>query len=192
AKPGAGVVLDAAAVQMLARRSGLDWANAEGVRKILVRGGATGAGVSTAPRGNVDVLSYARNLAAGEIVQPSDIVWGKAAAAPSDAPSDPDVVIGMAAKRALRAGATVSARDVGAAQVIKSGEIITVLYEADGVSLSLQGKAMAGGGVGEMISVQNTNSKKFIQALVTGPGQAVVGPAADGMKTLRSTRYAVR
>jgi flagella basal body P-ring formation protein FlgA len=191
AKPGAGVVLDAAAVQMLARRSGLDWANAEGVRKIVVRGGVAAAGASAA-HGNVDVLTYARNLAAGEIVQPADLIWGKAAAAPADTPSDPDAVIGMAAKRALRAGASVSARDVGAAQVIKAGEIITVLYEADGISLALQGKAMAAGGVGETISVQNTASKKLIQALVSGPGQAVVGPAADGMKTLRSTRYAVR
>ena len=191
AKPGAGVVLDAAAVQAIARRSGLDWANAEGVRKIVVRGGVATAEASSA-HGNVDVLTYARNLAAGEIVQPADLIWGKAAAAPADTPSDPDAVIGMAAKRALRAGSSVSARDVGAAQVIKAGEIITVLYEADGISLALQGKAMAAGGVGETISVQNTASKKLIQALVSGPGQAVVGPAADGMKTLRSTRYAVR
>ena len=51
---------------------------------------------------------------------------------------------------------------------------------------------MTGAGVGETIAVQNTVSKKIIQALVAGPGQAVVGPAADGMKLNRSTRYAVR
>ena len=191
AKPGAGIVLDAQAVQAIARRAGLDWANAEGIRKIVVRGGFAAAS-ATAPRGNVDVLTYTRNLAAGEIVQPADLVWGKAAAAPADTPSDPDMVIGMAAKRALRAGASVSARDVGSAQVIKMGDIITVLYEADGVSLALQGKAMGSAGVGESLAVQNTASKKIIQAMVTGPGQAVVGPAADQMKTVRSTRYAAR
>jgi len=191
AKPGAGIVLDAFAVQALARRSGLDWANVEGIRRIVVRGGVATAS-ATSPRGNVDVLTYARNLVAGEIVQPADLVWGKAAATPADAPSDPDMVIGMAAKRALRAGATVSARDVGAAQVVKAGDIITVLYEADGVSLALQGKAMGAAGVGESLAVQNIASKKIIQAMVTGPGQAVVGPAADQMKTTRSTRYAVR
>jgi flagella basal body P-ring formation protein FlgA len=193
ARPSAAVVLDAAAVQALARRAGLDWGNAEGVRRIVVRGGVSiGAIAAGLPRGNVDVLAYARNLAAGEVVQPADIIWAKAAAAPADSPSDPEAVIGMAAKRALRAGATVSARDVGAAQVIKAGEIITVVYESDGVALSLQGKAMGPAGVGETISVQNTTSKKFIQAVVTGPGQAAVGPAAEGMKTTRSTRFAVR
>jgi flagella basal body P-ring formation protein FlgA len=192
AKPGAGIVLDALAVQAIARRSGLDWANAEGIRKIVVRGGGATTASASAPRGNVDVLTYARNLAAGEIVQPADVIWGKAAAAPADTPSDPDMVIGMAAKRALRAGASVSARDVGAAQVVKPGDIVTVLYEADGISLSLQGKAMGAAGVGETLAVQNTSSKKIIQAMVTGPGQAVVGPAADQMKTVRSTRYAAR
>ena len=193
AKPGTGIVLDAAAVQGVARRAGLDWANAEGIRKIVVRGATSGAAAAAgAARTNVDVLTYAHNLAAGEIVQPADLIWGKAAAAPADAPSDAEAVIGMAAKRALRAGATVAARDVGAAQVVKPGEIITVLYEAEGVSLSLQGKAMAAGGVGETIAVLNTNSKKTIQAVVTGPGQAVVGPAADGLRSVHSTRYAVR
>ena len=193
AKPGTGIVLDAAAVQGIARRAGLDWANAEGIRKIVVRGATSGAmALAGAARNNVDVLTYARNLAAGEIVQPADLVWGKAAIAPADAPSDAETVIGMAAKRALRAGATVAARDVGAAQVVKPGEIITVLYEAEGISLSLQGKSMAAGGVGDTVAVLNPSSKKTIQAVITGPGQAVVGPAANDLKSIRSTRFAAR
>ena len=192
ARTGSGIVLDAAAVQMIARRAGLDWGNAEGLRKIVVRGGAVGQASGSPAQGNIDVLTYARSLSAGEIVQPSDLVWGKAAAAPADAPSDPDAVIGMAAKRPLRAGASVAARDVGAAQVLKAGDIVTVTYDSGGISLSMQGKAMAAAGVGETTSVQNPVSKKIVQALVTGPGQAVVGPQADAIKTTRSTRYAVR
>ena len=37
-RSGASVVLDAGAVQFAARRAGLDWANAEGLHKIIVRG----------------------------------------------------------------------------------------------------------------------------------------------------------
>jgi len=189
AKPGASTVLDAGAVQGLARRNGLAWANAEGIRRIVVRGGAPGA---SAARGNVEVLTYARSLSAGEIVQPQDLVWGKAAAAPADAPNDAETIIGLAAKRPLRAGAVVSARDVSAPQVIKAGELITVLYENDGISLALQGKAMTAASQGEALSVQNTSSKKLIQAVASGPGQALVGPAADQLRTVRRTQFALR
>jgi flagella basal body P-ring formation protein FlgA len=197
-RTGATVVLDAAVVQAVAQRAGLDWANAEGLRKIVVHGGpaapsAAAAGAPAAARGNVEVLTYARSLSAGEIVQPSDLVWAKVAAAPADAPGDAEAVIGQAAKRPVRAGAVVQSRDVGVAQVIKAGDIVTVAYDAGGVSLSMQGKAMGAAGVGETLSVQNPVSKKVIQTVVTGPGQAVVGPEAEQIKLSRpSVRYAAR
>jgi flagella basal body P-ring formation protein FlgA len=193
ARQGTSVALDALAVQRVARNAGLDWPNAEGLRTIVVHAGLNAAGSSrSASRGNVEVLTYTRSLGAGEIVQPADLVWAKAAAAPDGAPSDAQAVIGQAAKRPLRAGAVVQARDIGAAQVIKAGEIVTVTYEADGISLALQGKAMGAAGVGEVLAVQNPISKKVVQAVVTGPGQAVVGPEADQMKSAHSLRYAVR
>lgn len=195
-RQGATVALNANVVQLAARRAGLDWANAEGLRTIVVHGGPALATASTAVagKGNVSVLAYARNIAAGEIVQPTDLVYAKVAAASADAPTDADQVIGQAAKRPLREGAVVQARDIGAAMVIKAGDIVTVTYDAGGVSLSLQGKAMGAAGVGEPLAVQNTSSKKVVQTLVTGPGEAVVGPAADQLKSApsRSARYAAR
>jgi len=196
-RTGALVILNARAVQLAAARAGLDWANAEGLRTIVVTGAASGArtagaSAAAASRGNVDVLTFARSLQTGEIVQPQDLIWGKAAAAPADAPSDADAVIGLAAKRPLRAGAAVAARDVGAAQVIKAGETITVSFAAEGISLSLEGKAMSAAGVGETVNVQNTLSKKIIQAVAVGPGQAVVGPAAASLKAAGPSRYALR
>lgn len=188
ARPGQSVMLDAVAVQAIARRAGLAWPNAEGIRRIVVRAGTPGA---AAQRGNVEVLTWARNINAGEIVQPADLVWGKAAAAPSDAPADAEAVIGLAAKRPLRAGAAVAGRDVAALEAVKAGELVTISFEDGGVSLSLQMKAMSGGAVGEAINVQNVSSKKVVQAVVTGPGQAAVGPGAEQLKH-RSTRYALR
>ncbi len=195
AKPGTSAVLDAAVVQGVARRAGLDWANAQGFRKIVVRSGALAAAGSPAAasvRGNVEVLTYARSLSAGEIVQPEDLVWGQAAAAPADAPNDAEAIIGLAARRPLRAGAAVSGRDVSAPQVIKAGDLITVAYEDGGISLVLQAKAMSSATVGESFTVQNVSSKKNIQAVASGPGQAVVGPAADQLKAQSRTQYALR
>ncbi|MBX3483263.1 flagellar basal body P-ring formation chaperone FlgA [Phenylobacterium sp.] len=193
-RSGASVMLNAAAVRLAAARAGLDWANAEGLRQIVVTGAATApaAGGAVAARGNVEALTWARSIMAGEIVQPQDLVWAKMAAAPADAPSDADAVIGLAARRPLRAGSAVAARDVSAPQVVKANEIVTLSYENEGVSLSLQAKALGGGAVGETINVQNVTSKKTVAAVVTGPGQAAVGPQAEELKLVRSSRYAAR
>ncbi|MBO9558645.1 MAG: flagellar basal body P-ring formation protein FlgA [Caulobacter sp.] len=195
---GPSAVLDAGAVQIAARRAGLDWDNANGVRRIIVRqgsgSGSDGGLAGGAPRGNVEVLAYARSLATGEMVQPEDLVWVKMAAAPSDAPRDADDVIGMTVKRPLRQGAAASLRDVSTPQVIKAGDIVAVTYEDDGVALTLQGKAMSAAAIGESLMVQNTASKKIIETVVTGPGSTAVGPQAMRLKANRNQtlRYAAR
>jgi flagella basal body P-ring formation protein FlgA len=194
ARVGPSAVLDAGAIQIAARRAGLDWSNSNGVRRIIVRqGSGSGSALAGAPRGNVEVLAYARSLSTGEIVQPEDLVWIKVAAGGSDAPRDADDLIGMTAKRPLREGAAASLRDVSTPQVIKAGDIVAVTYEDDGVALTLQGKAMSAGAIGESLMVQNTASKKIIETVVTGPGSTAVGPRAMRLKASRNTlRYAAR
>ena len=191
---GPTAVLDSGAVQIAARRAGLDWTNSAGLRRIIVRqGSGSGPALAGAPRGNVEVLAYARSLSAGEMVQPEDLVWVKVAAAPSDAPNDADAVIGMTAKRPLRQGAAASLRDISTPQVIKAGDIVAVTYEDAGVALTLQGKAMSAGAIGESLMVQNTASKKIIETVVTGPGSTAVGPQAMRLRASRNTlRYAAR
>src|SRR4051812_25344707 len=67
-RAGASVMLNAQAVRLAAARAGLDWANAEGLRQIVVRSAATAGGsAAVAARGNVDVLTWARSIAAGEV-----------------------------------------------------------------------------------------------------------------------------
>lgn len=198
ARMGPTAVLEAGQVQMFARRAGYDWTNANGIRRIIVREGADNGGTSggaraSASRGNVEVLAYARSITAGEIVQPQDLIWVKMAGAPADAPRDADAVIGLAAKRPLREGAAVSSRDVGAAQVIKAGDLITITYDDGGISLSLQGKAVASAATGDVFAVQNTLSKKIIQAVATGPGAAAVGPQAQALQARsQPVRFAAR
>jgi flagella basal body P-ring formation protein FlgA len=120
------------------------------------------------------------------------MVWGKAAGAPSDAPRDADAIIGMAARRPLREGATVSLRDVTAQQVIKAGEMVQITWSSGGITLSLQGKAMSAAAVGQTFNVQNPVSKKLIEAVATAPGQAVTGPEAQRLKAAGSAQYAAR
>jgi flagella basal body P-ring formation protein FlgA len=188
-QPGQNVVLDAGRVQTFAHLRGLDWDNDKGIRRIIVQAGA--ASDTPAPQAtraksgrSVQTLTFVRNLEAGEIVQPQDLSWSRTVDTPLDAPGDPDAVIGMAARRPMREGTAVSMHDVVAPQVIKKDDIISVVFNQGGIALTLQAKALENATPGQPLSVMNVASKKIIQAVATGPGQAVVGPAADQLKAV--------
>ena len=196
ARTGPSVVLDASAVQSLAHRSGLDWGNPDRLRRIIVRAGEAGpAPVSSqtqARKGGVQVLAYTRSLSAGEEIRPEDLAWTRVAAAPANPIRDAEGAIGMIARRPLREGALVAASDMSAPVVIQAGDLVTVVYENGGIILSMQVKAMSAGAVGEVISLQNLASRKTLQAVVTGPGQAATGPDAAPGRAPAATRIARR
>jgi len=187
APAGLNAVLDAGQVQQIAHMNGLDWANPTHIRRIIVHGGAVAAETNaTASSGKmVEVLTYARSLAAGEVVQPGDLTYAKLPAfqMTQDSPRDANDIIGKAARRPLRSGTAVASLDVTAAQVIKRDDMIDVAFHAQGMTLTLQGKALGGAALGETFNVLNPNSKKVIQAVAIGPDKAVVGPEAEEMKS---------
>lgn len=182
-QPGGSLVLDARRVQSLAAAHGLDWTNDRGLNRLIARV-ETGPAPQAARRRSAEVLTYARDFAAGEIVEAEDIVWAAPAGfgSPLEAPRDARAVIGQAARRPLRAGTAVSLADLSAPKVIKKDEMVQVAYAAGGIRLVLQGRAMSGAAVGDVVDILNPGSKKIIQAIATGPDEAVVGPEAERVK----------
>lgn len=186
---GGTLVIDAAIVQQAASRAGLVWTNEQGVRRVVVHGGAGGSTASSAsaptaarPGAMVSVLAYVRNLDAGEVIQAEDLTWAKAVAAPAGSPRDADQLIGKQVKRPLREGGLASTRDVTGATVIKKDDMVSVIFQDDGVSVSMQGKALGSAAIGDTVSVLNPTTKKTVQAIASGPGEALVGPAADRLR----------
>ena len=197
---GPSIVFEAGQLQGQALRAGLQWANPQGLSRVVVRQGTAqpasmgaaaaadaGAGASATagrPGATVDVLTYARNLNTGDIVQPEDVVWTSLQAhmAPAGGPQDADQVIGLSAKRPLRAGAPVSSRDLAAPQVIARNDMVEVAYIVGGVKLTVTGRATRNAAAGEPVPVLNTTSNRTIDAVAVGPGQAVAGPAAQAAR----------
>jgi len=191
---GLDAVLEASEIQMLASREGLDWSNPQGLVHITVAslpGGAPGprnAG-GRAPRrapldeaAQVRTLVYARNLAAGEIVDASDLQWSSTAVASGDSLDNPALAIGKSARHPVHAGAPVQPYDLVSPKLIHAGDSVEVAYENDGIVLTLEGKAASDATLGDTVEVMNTSSKKTIEAVASAPGRAVVGPAADALK----------
>jgi len=74
-------------------------------------------------------------------------------------------------------------RIAAAQQVIARNDMVRVTYQVGGVSLTVMGKAMRNAAVGEPVAVQNTTSDRIIDAVATGPGQAIAGPAARQVRS---------
>jgi flagella basal body P-ring formation protein FlgA len=198
---GPSIVFEAGQLQGQALRAGLQWSNPQGLSRVVVRQGSaspasamgavltpTSTGVSAAtagrPGATVDVLTYARNLNTGDVVEPEDVVWTtlQAHMVPAGGPQDADRVIGLSAKRPLRAGAPVATRDLASPQVIARNDMVEVTYDVGGVKLTVTGRATRNAAIGEPVPVLNTTSNRTIDAVATGPGQAVVGPAAQSAR----------
>lgn len=190
-RAGPSVVFEAGQLQALASRAGLQWANPQGLRRVVVRNAALAPGAAPASAGaataavaqrgaTVEVLTWARNLAAGDVIQPEDVVWSTVQAhlAQGGSPSDPDRVVGLSARRALRAGAVVGQRDLVSPRVIARNDMVEVAYVAGGVTLTVTGRATRDAAVGEPVPVLNITSGRTIDAVASGPGQAMAGAAA--------------
>lgn len=124
---GGEAVLDAAKVQTLAERAGLDWPNEGGLRRIIVA---------------------AEDATGGAPASGSPPPMRRTAAFVRTAPPE---------------------------TVVKRDETVQVVFQEGGVSLVMQGKATMDAAIGQEIGVLNPDSKKTIQAVITGPGRAVAG-----------------
>jgi flagella basal body P-ring formation protein FlgA len=190
-RAGPSVVFEAGQLQAIASRSGLQWANPQSLRRVVVRNATMAPGAAPAMAGaatplaaqrgaTVEVLTYARNLAAGDVLQPEDVIWTTVQAhlAQGGSPSDPDMVVGLSARRALRAGAVVGQRDLISPRVIARNDMVEVAFVSGGVTLTVTGRATRDAAVGEPVPILNTTSGRTIDAIASGPGQAMAGVSA--------------
>jgi flagella basal body P-ring formation protein FlgA len=107
------------------------------------------------------------------------LVQTVADAAPADAAQAAQPI----ARAAYRPGA--------APQVIARNDMVRVTYQVGGVNLAVMGKAMRSAGLGEPVAIMNTASNRVIDAVASGPGQAIAGPGAD-MARANPQQFAAR
>ncbi len=113
-----------------------------------------------------------RDIARGETISESDLAYGTIASTNvfSGVVTSMDALKGMEARRMLRSGEIVRSDDVRHPVVVAKGTIVTMTFEAPGVTLTASGRAMNEGGLGDTITVQNPASFRQISCIVTGPG----------------------
>jgi flagella basal body P-ring formation protein FlgA len=83
-------------------------------------------------------------------------------------------LLGKTPRRSIRPGELVRPADLQVPIVIHKGELVTVVLQAPGMTLTAQAKALADGTQGSAIRVSNTRSGRMLEATVIGPGTVVI------------------
>jgi flagellar basal body P-ring formation protein FlgA len=124
----------------------------------------------------VEIAALARPLARGEIMRASDIIIERRpkAEAGADFTSDMGQIVGMASRRAMRAGQILRPSDLMRPELVQRNENVTLVFEAPGIMLTSRAKALESGAEGDLISVLNVQSKRTVQGIVTGPSTVTV------------------
>ena len=112
-----------------------------------------------------------RAIALGQVIKSSDVMIERRPKTEVIAVED---VVGFAAKRALKPGQVIRAGDVMKQELVVRNDTVTIFYEAPGIVLTIQGKALDSGSMGDVVNVLNIQSKRTIQATVSGPGRVNV------------------
>jgi flagella basal body P-ring formation protein FlgA len=128
----------------------------------------------------VTIAVPAHGMSIGDVFSPADVTEAKLPRerVASDAITNPQQLVGKAARRILRAGETVRAGDIAEPIVVHKGDLVTITLNTAGMQLTAQGKAVEDGAMGTSIRVTNTQSNRVIDVMVAGPNQAVVGSGA--------------
>lgn len=81
-----------------------------------------------------------------------------------------DAVIGRSLRRPLAPGAPLTPDALAMAKLVKRGMMVMLVGRSGGLEVRTQGKALADGGDGDRIAVENLSSRRVVQGVIRDGG----------------------
>jgi flagellar basal body P-ring formation protein FlgA len=124
----------------------------------------------------IDVPVVAKDIARNAPVDVSDVVIEKRPRSElaDNTIYDPAALAQMIVTRPFRKGDTLRQSDLAPMPMVTRGDLVTLIVEIPGMTLSTRGKAIQGGTAGAVISVQNLQTKRTLSGIIAGPGKVIV------------------
>jgi len=115
-------------------------------------------------------------VAPGEVITRGDLEWKQVPQGryTSDYIEKFDDMIGLSPKRPLGVGAPIRFAELGRPEAVSKNALVTMVATVPGMTITTTGRAIEAGGTGDVIQVMNLQSKKVLQATITGPNQVQV------------------
>lgn len=89
--------------------------------------------------------------------------------------SSVDEAVGRSLRRPVAPGAALTPDALAVVRLIRRGDLVTLVGRSGGLEVRAQGKALADGGSGERIAVENPSSRRVVQGVVRDGSTVDVG-----------------
>ncbi|WP_025898724.1 flagellar basal body P-ring formation chaperone FlgA [Sneathiella glossodoripedis] len=94
-------------------------------------------------------------------------------------------VLGRSPKRAVRTGGTIALNNLGDPVTVAKGKLVAVTLKNGGIALSITGRALESGSTGDIIRVENINSRKPVQAQIVSPQEVRIITAQQRLAAIQ-------
>lgn len=118
-------------------------------------------------------LVATRTIRAKTVIAPEDLALVNAEL--PGALTDLASAVGLEARVAIYAGKPVRPGDLGLPTLVKRNQLVTLVYLSGGLAISIEGRALARGSVGDDIRVMNLGSRNTVTGRVGPDGSVYVG-----------------
>ncbi len=117
-----------------------------------------------------------RRLGIGHIVRERDLEWitVRASALDRNVLVEEQLIVGQAVRRPLPEGRPIRTGDVEPPLLVQRKGMVTITLETPRMKLTAQGRALEDGALGDVVRVENIQSRRTIEATVMGPNAVVV------------------
>jgi flagellar basal body P-ring formation protein FlgA len=117
-----------------------------------------------------------RRVGLGEVVGPADarLVRLRAERVQPGTAQRLDQVVGQQLRRPMTAEMPFASVDLAAPAMVEKNALVTMVLEAPGLSLSMQGRALEAAPRGAVVQVMNLASRSVVEGEVIGPGRVRV------------------
>ena len=118
-------------------------------------------------------LVATRTIRAKTVIAPEDLALVNAEL--PGALTDLASAVGLEARVAIYAGKPVRPGDLGLPTLVERNQLVTLVYLSGGLAISIEGRALARGSVGDDIRVMNLGSRNTVTGRVGPDGSVYVG-----------------
>ena len=146
--------------------------------EVVAGKGSSAVSLPVSGRANVKrrVPTLAHRLDAGSIIAMTDIDW---ITVPDDRVTanvitNADQLVGHELHHVIGDGDVIHVTDVIPARLVTRGSVVTLKVTTPFMQLTAQGRALQDGAEGDVVRVNNTQSNRMVEGVVTGPGEVSV------------------